>query len=90
MKGITFLTFSAFIFFLELNAQVNEYAFEQKNLSYNEIIGGKVLWSGTFDNEVSGAITIPSFIFDGVVYTSVYITVKGFITFGIAPTATKA
>ena len=69
MKITTLLILSVFVLSLELNAQVNEYAFEQKNLSYTEITGGTVLWSGTFDNEVSGAITIPSFTFDGVAYT---------------------
>ena len=89
MKITTLLILSVFVLSLELTAQVNEYAFEQKNLSYTEITGGTVLWSGTFDNEVSGAITIPSFTFDGVAYTSVYITVNGFVTFGIAPSATN-
>ena len=89
MKITTLLILSVFVLSLELTAQVNEYAFKQKNLSYTEITGGTVLWSGTFDNEVSGAITIPSFTFDGVAYTSVYITVNGFVTFGLAPTATN-
>ncbi len=89
MRGSKIFILATFLLFLELNAQVNEYAFEQKNLTYSEITGGTVLWSGTFDNEVSGAINIPSFVFDGTAYTSAYITVNGFITFGIAPTATN-
>ncbi|MCU0370761.1 MAG: hypothetical protein MUC31_05055, partial [Bacteroidales bacterium] len=68
-------------------AQVNEYYFTQQNLSYTEITGGTSLWSGTFDNEVSEAITIPSFTFDGVAYTSLYVSANGFITFGTAPAA---
>jgi hypothetical protein len=70
-------------------AQVAEYYFTQQNLAFTEIIGGTVLWSGTFDNEVSGVITIPSFTFNGAAYTSIYVSANGFITFGIAPTATN-
>jgi hypothetical protein len=71
------------------HAQVAEYYFTQQNLTYTEITGGTVLWSNTFDNEVSGEITIPTFTFDGTVYTSLYVSANGFITFGIAPTATN-
>ncbi|MDX9906188.1 MAG: BNR-repeat neuraminidase N-terminal domain-containing protein, partial [Bacteroidales bacterium] len=66
------------------NAQVAEYYFTQQNGTYTEITGGTELWATTFDNEVSGAVTIPSFTYDGTVYTSIYISANGFITFGIA------
>ena len=71
------------------HAQVAEYYFTQQNFTYTEITGGTVLWSGTFDNEVSGEITIPSFTFNGTDYTSLYVSANGFITFGSAPTATN-
>jgi hypothetical protein len=71
------------------HAQVSEYYFTQQNLTYTEITGGTVLWSGTFDNEVSGEIAIPSFTFNGTAYTSLYVSANGFITFGLAPAATN-
>jgi len=71
------------------HAQVTEYFFTQQNLAYTEMTGGTVLWSGTFDNEVSGEITIPAFTFNGTTYTSLFVSANGFVTFGIAPAATN-
>ncbi len=70
------------------NAQVAEYYFTQQNGTYTEINGGTELWATSFDNEVSGAVTIPSFTYDGTAYTAIYISVNGFITFGSAPAGT--
>ncbi len=58
------------------------------------ITGGTQLWTtnvfgfevGSFDDEISGAQTIPSFTFNGIAYTQMYVSVNGFITFGSAPT----
>ncbi len=69
-------------------ADVSEYSFSQQNSTYTEITGGTVLWSGTFDNDVSEAITIPTFNFNKTDYTSINISTNGFITFGSATTAT--
>jgi len=68
------------------------YSFSQYNNSYSSITGGTVFVdsnSPSMDDVVSGAITIPSFIFNNVTYTSIYISTNGFITFGSAPTATN-
>ncbi len=68
------------------------YAFSQYNNSYVSITGGTVFVdnsSPTMDDVVSGAITIPAFIFNNITYTSIYISSNGFITFGSAPTATN-
>jgi hypothetical protein len=68
------------------------YAFTQFNNAYSSITGGTVFLdnaSPTMDDVVSGAITIPAFIFNNVTYTSIYISTNGFITFGSAPTATN-
>lgn len=68
------------------------YAFTQYNNTYSSITGGTVFVdsnSPTMDDVVSGAITIPAFIFNNVTYTSIYISSNGFITFGSAPTATN-
>jgi hypothetical protein len=67
------------------NAQVANYAFTQQNLAYNEITNGTVLWSGSFDDQVSSVITIPEFVFNEESFTSIHISANGFITFGLAP-----
>ncbi len=67
-------------------AQVaTNYTFSQSAGTYTPITGGTLLWSGTFDDAVSGAQTIPAFTFDGVAYTQMYVSTNGFITFGNAP-----
>src|SRR5574338_551299 len=63
-------------------AQVANYTFTQTVDTYTPITGGTVLWSGTFDDEFSGAITIPAFNFDGTDRTSLYVSANGYITFG--------
>jgi len=85
MKKIYTLIISVMMISSISHAQVAGYYFTQENLTYSEINGGTSLWSGAFDDEVSGAITIPSFTFDGNAYTSIYVSANGFITFGIPP-----
>ena len=68
------------------------YTFTQYNNSYSSITGGTIfvdINSPTMDDVVSGAITIPPFIFNNVTYTSIYISSNGFITFGTAPSSTN-
>jgi len=89
MKNLIKLIISLLLISMVSRAQVAEYFFIQVNSTYTEITGGTALWSGTFNDEVSGEITIPSFTYDGSVYTSLYISANGFITFGSAPTATN-
>jgi len=76
-----------------LNAQVaTSYTFSQGSGSYSEITGGTLLWggfAGSFDNQVSGAQTIPSFNFNGTTYTQMYVSANGFVTFGSAPSGTN-
>jgi subtilisin-like proprotein convertase family protein len=77
------------------NGQVaTAYAFSQTSGSFAlNTSSGTVLWNnglfGTFDDNVSGAITIPAFNFNGSTYTQVYISSNGFITFGTAPSTTN-
>jgi hypothetical protein len=89
MKVKLQLLLTIFIFFIlinNLNAQVaTKYSFTQTAGTYTAISGGTVLWSGTFDNEVSDPIAIPTFMFDGELYTSLFITSNGFLTFGTEP-----
>ena len=62
-----------------------KYTFSQADETFTSITGGTVLWSGTFDDEVSEAITIPPFLYDGSQYTSLFVSANGFVTFGTAP-----
>jgi len=61
------------------------YDFTQTQGIYEEITGGTAIWTGTFNNDDPVEISIPSFIFDGIAYTSIFVSVNGFITFGTAP-----
>ncbi|MBL7985544.1 MAG: proprotein convertase P-domain-containing protein, partial [Flavobacteriales bacterium] len=74
-------------------AQVStNYNFSQSAGTYSAISGGTVLWGGllgSYDDQVSGAIAIPGFNFDGTVYNQMYVSANGFITFGSAPTGTN-
>ena len=65
-----------------LFAQASAYIFNQAAGSYTAITGGTVLWSGTFDDEFSSAITMPSFTFNGTAYTTIYISANGYATLG--------
>src|SRR3989338_5175393 len=80
-----------FSFFL-LNSsfsQVSSNTFTQSAGAYTAITGGTVLWSTTFDDDVSGAITIPSFSFNCTAYTQIYVSANGYISFGSAPSGTE-
>jgi len=84
MKKTITLTLFLFLFgfsFL-LQAQVANYKFNSYSGTYTAITGGTVLWSGTFDEQISSTITIPAFNFNGSNYTSIIISANGFITFG--------
>jgi len=67
--------------------QVSSNSFAQSTGTFTAITGGTVLWSGTFDENVSSAITIPSFTFNCIAYTEVYVSSNGFISFGSAPSS---
>ena len=66
-------------------AQVANYTFTQTADTYTPITGGTVLWSGSFDESYPLQSPIPTFNFDGVDRTSLYVSANGFITFGAAP-----
>ena len=67
--------------------QVSSNSFTQSTGTFTAITGGTALWSGTFDEDVSSAITIPSFTFNCTAYTEVYVSSNGFISFGSAPSS---
>lgn len=76
-----------------LNAQVaTTYTFNQSVGTYTAITGGTVIANAAMlnmDDETFGPFTIPAFSFDGTIYTSIYITTNGHITFGSAPSTTN-
>src|SRR5436190_6290327 len=74
------------------------YGFGQAAGTYTEITGGTQVAAvtsigsidlNTIDDNVYGPQTIPGFNFNGTVYTQLYISANGFITFGSAPTGTN-
>jgi len=68
-------------------SDVARYVLTQSTETYTPINGGTVLVAAStpFDNEISPAITIPSFTFGGVAQTTMYVSANGFVTFGGAP-----
>ncbi|MBK8228885.1 MAG: thrombospondin type 3 repeat-containing protein [Flavobacteriales bacterium] len=80
---------------LSANAQVaTGYNFSQSAGTFTlNTSSGTVLWSNalfsTFDDNVSGAITMPAFSYNGTTYTQCFVSANGYITFGSAPTGTN-
>lgn len=70
-------------------AQVSTNTFAQSTGTFTNITGGTLLWSATFDDDVSTVITIPAFTFNCTSYTQVYVSANGFICFGSAPSSTN-
>ncbi|MDF3028813.1 MAG: hypothetical protein K0S23_3120 [Fluviicola sp.] len=71
---------------LPVFGQVSSNTFTQSSGTYTSITGGTVLWSSTFDENISSAITIPAFSFNCTSYTQLYVSANGYISFGSAPT----
>lgn len=63
-------------------AQVSGYSFASSSGTYTALSSETVLWSATFDDEVSSSITIPSFTFNGTPYTTMYVSANGWLTLG--------
>jgi len=80
-------------FALSSFAQTNiaNYTFSQSVGTYTPITGGTVFIAANtpFDQEISTAITIPSFNFGGTAVTTMYIAANGYVTFGAAPAGTN-
>ena len=45
------------------------------------------MFNSSFDDAVSGPITVPAFMYDGGTYTQIWVSTNGFLTFGSAPAA---
>jgi len=76
-----------FAFAASLPAQVANYNFSQSPGTYTAITGGTLLFNSSFDDAVSGPITVPAFMYDGGTYTQIWVSTNGFLTFGSAPAA---
>lgn len=79
----TILLLACLCFILNANAQlVANYTFESSQVSYNPILGGSTLASGTNLDAEFITTTIPfSFNFDGTNYSSCSISTNGYIVF---------
>ena len=62
-------------------AQVSLYSFSQSVGTYTPLTGGTVLESGNFDDDYY-TVTIPSFKYDGNDYTSLNISLNGYVSLG--------
>lgn len=81
MKIRHLLIFNLLLGYLISQAQVAEYYFAQKSATYTALSNDTVLWSGTFDNDVT-TVSIPSILINGETFTSMNVSTNGFITFG--------
>lgn len=75
---------------LGLSSQnVATYTFAQSSGTYTAITGGTQLWDegDNINDETPATVTIPAFPFAGNVYTTMYVSTNGFVTFGSAPTS---
>lgn len=90
MKRLITLIFALAVLSSNSWGQVSGYIFASSSGSYTAITGGTVLINGTsaMDSWASTAITIPSFTFNGIAYTTAYVTSNGNISLGgSAPSA---
>jgi hypothetical protein len=96
--GFNFSCLRVFIlsFFLgislkDVNGQVSTYSFAATSGTYTPITGGTLIVDGTtsLDSYVSSAVTIPTFTFNTINYTTSYVTSNGILSLGNpAPSAT--
>jgi hypothetical protein len=89
MKNKLLLLVLSFFLIKSSISQVSSNSFAQSAGTYTAITGGTVLWSTTFDEDISGAITIPSFSFNCTAYTQLFVSANGFISFGSAPSGSN-
>ncbi|MCF6130237.1 fibronectin type III domain-containing protein [Flavobacterium sp. AS60] len=71
-------------------AQVNTYGFTESNSTYTALTTPTTAIAAPWDDNVTAAVNLGfTFTFNGVNQTQCYISSNGFISFGIAPTATN-
>jgi hypothetical protein len=92
----SWLLIVAFLFSQNVWSQVSAYTFSQTAGTYSAITGGTVVVTATgntgvtsMDSYVSSSITIPfSFVFNGAVVSSSYMSSNGFLTLGTTAPST--
>jgi len=89
MRKITLLLTLLLVFGYSGYAQVSAYSFAQSAGNYTPITGGTVYLTGTFDDGISQGVTIPSFNYNGVAYTTLKINANGHIAFGTYTSTTN-
>lgn len=80
----------ALLSYLGLSSQnVATYTFAQSSGTYTAITGGTQLWdeADNINDEAPATVGIPAFPFAGNVYTTMYVSSNGFLTFGSAPSS---
>ena len=90
MRKFLLIIITLCLFSFQGNTQVALYGFTQSVLTYTATTGGTILVDGTssMDSWVSPEITIPSFTFNGVAYTTAFVTSNGQLSLGgTAPSA---
>ncbi|HPR62568.1 MAG TPA: hypothetical protein PLF35_16540, partial [Prolixibacteraceae bacterium] len=88
MKKLLFFFVLLLVYAISFAQPANSYEFSSSTGSYVPLTVETILWSGTFDNEVT-SIVIPSFKISDNIYTSLTVSSNGFVTFGgTAPSAT--
>lgn len=92
MKKLLLFLIPLFLWAGSSLGQVSAYSFTSSSGAYTAITGGTLLRDGTLtmDSWVSAVQTIPSFTFNGVAYTTAYVTSNGLLTLGgSAPSSTS-
>ena len=74
------------------DAQVNSYTFSQSSGTYTPLVLGTVIGAPTAMNPLDSSVfpvNLPfSFNFNGINYSSLFVSTNGFVTFGTAPGST--
>ena len=82
MKKLLLILMALFLWAGSSWAQVSAYSFASSSGTYTPLSTETILWSGTFDDNNSAAITIPSITVAGTPYTTMFVQANGWITLG--------
>lgn len=86
------ITVLALLFFLNksVTGQILDYQYlGQQEFPYAELTNGQVLFTGTFDDDISAAIAVLPVTMGVEPHTSFFVSTNGFMTLSTAPTATN-
>lgn len=82
-RSLTFVA-TLFVGFLAQSQVATTYNFSQSAGTYTPITGGTVLADSAMENMDEDVLTvaIPSFVFDGISYSTIFVSTNGYISFG--------